>query len=50
LSFIKNKALLLELSSWNPVGNFDRVSSLGMLMLYREDKLRLLGGNLSNAS
>ena len=44
LSLIKNKALLLELSQWNPYGNFDRVSALGMLMLLREDKLRLMGG------
>lgn len=44
LNLIKNKALLLELSQWNPYGNFDRVSALGMLMLLREDKLRLMGG------
>ncbi len=44
LNFIKNKALLIELSQWNPVGNFDRVSALGMLMLLREDKLRLMQG------
>ena len=45
LDFIKNKALLIELSQWNPVGNFDRVSAMGMLMLLREDKLRLMGGS-----
>lgn len=45
LDFIKNKALLIELSQWNPFGNFDRVSAMGMLMLLREDKLRLLGGS-----
>ena len=44
LDFIKNKALLLELSQWNPFKNFDRVSALGMLMLLREDRLRLMGG------
>jgi hypothetical protein len=44
LDFIKNKALLIELSQWNPYGNFDRVSAMGMLMLLREDKLRLMGG------
>ena len=44
LNFIKNMALLIELSQWNPMGNFDRVSALGMLMLLREDKLRLMGG------
>lgn len=45
LDFIKNKALLIELSQWNPYGNFDRVSAMGMLMLLREDKLRLMGGS-----
>lgn len=45
LDFIKNKALLIELSQWNPFGNFDRISALGMLMLLREDKLRLMGGS-----
>lgn len=45
LDFIKNKALLLEMSHWNPFGNFDRVSAMGMLMLLREDRLRLMGGN-----
>lgn len=40
---ICNKALLQELSLWNADGNFDRVSALGMLMLVREDVLRLLG-------
>ena len=44
LDFIKNKALLIELSQWNPWKNFDRVSALGMLMLLREDRLRLMGG------
>ena len=45
LDFIRNKALLIELSQWNPFGNFDRVSAMGMLMLLREDKLRLMGGS-----
>lgn len=40
---IRNIALLQELSQWNPDGNFDRVSAMGMLMLLREDKLRILG-------
>lgn len=40
---IKNIALLQELSLWNPDGNYDRVSALGMLMLLREDMLRLYG-------
>lgn len=40
---IKFRALLQELASWNPDGNFDRHDSLVGLMLLREDKLRLLG-------
>lgn len=48
LDFIKNKALLLELSQWNPFKNFDRVSALGMLMLLREDRLRLMGGKYND--
>lgn len=40
---IKSKALLQELAMWNNDGNFDRVSSLGMLMLLREDVLISLG-------
>jgi hypothetical protein len=45
LDDIKSLALLLEMSMWNSFGNFDRVSALGMLMLLREDKLRLMGGS-----
>ena len=48
LNFIKNKALLIELSQWNPYNNFDRVSAMGMLMLLREDKLRLMGGRYNS--
>ena len=44
LDYIKGMALLLELSQWNPLGNFDRISAMGMLMLLREDRLRLMGG------
>lgn len=45
LDYIKNLALLIELSQWNPIGNFDRISAMGMLMLLREDRLRLMGGS-----
>lgn len=45
LDYIKSLALLIEMSMWNAFGNFDRVSALGMLMLLREDKLRLMGGS-----
>lgn len=46
LNFIKNRALLQELSQWNIDGNFDRVSALGMLMLLREDRMILCGGDV----
>jgi hypothetical protein len=36
---IKNRALLQELIAWNDIGNFDRVSAMGILMLYRESML-----------
>jgi len=32
------------LASWNPESNFDRHDALGMLMLFREAKLILYGG------
>lgn len=43
LTKINNLAFLEELSLWNPDGNYDRVSAMGMLMLLREDRLRLAG-------
>lgn len=47
LNFIRNRALLQELSQWNIDGNFDRVSSLGMLMLLREDRMITCGGDVN---
>lgn len=49
VSTIWNRAFLEELRSWNPDGNFDRVSSFGMLMLLREDRMIKYGGDLSGA-
>lgn len=46
---LRQRALIKELIQWNNEGNFDRVSSLGMLMLLREDKMILLGGDVSKA-
>lgn len=43
---INNRALLQELISYNDYGNFDRISSLGMLMLLREDKIIHTGGSV----
>lgn len=47
LSFIKNRALLEELIAFNPEINVDRVRALGMVMLYREEKMILYQGNPS---
>ena len=43
LKKIRFRALLQELATYNTDGNFDRHDALLMLMLIREDKLRLLG-------
>lgn len=44
---LRNRALIEELISYNPHGNFDRISSMRMLMLLREDKMIMYGGDLS---
>lgn len=46
LVFLKNRALLQELISYNPYANFDRIRALGMLMLYREQYMVLWGGEV----
>lgn len=38
-----SKGLLQETAMWTPDGNYDRHDAIIMLMLLREDKLRLLG-------
>ena len=43
-----NRALLEEARQWNPDGNFDRISALGMLMIYREEKLVTTFGNVKS--
>lgn len=43
---MKSRAAIEELISYNELGNFDRVSSLMMLMLLREDKMIMYNGNL----
>lgn len=45
LMFIRNRALLKELILFNPDINVDRIMSLVQLMLYREEKMVLYGGN-----
>lgn len=41
LHTIRSMPLLQELIHWNINGNFDRVSAMGMLMILREDRIRL---------
>jgi hypothetical protein len=48
LYLIKNLALLKELALYNDKGNFDRISALGMLMLGREEKITITGGNFNS--
>lgn len=50
LTKIKGRALILELIGWNSDGNFDRHDALCMCMLYREDILRLSGGDPEGSS
>ena len=42
---IKSRALLKELVLFNPDINVDRIRALGMVMLYREEKMILYNGN-----
>ncbi|MDR0890621.1 MAG: hypothetical protein LBM05_00625 [Endomicrobium sp.] len=46
LFHIKSRALLKEAISWNIHGNFDRVSALGMLMIYRQELMAKFAGNI----
>lgn len=48
LYHIQSRALLQELISFNSEGNFDRVSALGMLMLFREDKMVVNKGDFKS--
>ena len=47
LYFIRNRALLQELILFNPDINVDRIRALGMVMLYREEKVIMYQGNMS---
>lgn len=47
LSFLRNRALIEELIAFTPEINVDRIRALGMVMLFREEKLILYQGNLS---
>lgn len=46
---LRNRALIEELIGYNDVGNFDRVSSMMMLMLLREERMIRYNGNLLNS-
>lgn len=50
LSHLKNRALIEELIAFNPEINVDRVRSLGLVMLYREELMILYGGHPENRS
>lgn len=47
---IRNRALLEELISYTPELNVDRIRALGMVMLYRQEKIILYGENLNAKS
>lgn len=47
LFFIRNRALLKELILFNPDINVDRIRALGMVMLYRQEKIILYQGDMS---
>ena len=44
---LRSRALIKELINYNNEGNFDRISSMGMLMLLREDKIITYQGDVS---
>lgn len=46
---LRSRALIKELINYNAEGNFDRISSMGMLMLLREDKMILFNGDVSKS-
>lgn len=46
---LKNRALIKELILWNPDINVDRIMAVMQLLLYREEKMILFGGNMSSS-
>ena len=44
---LRNRALIQELIAFTPEINVDRIRSLGMAMLYREEKMILYNGSIS---
>ena len=47
LYLIRNMALLDEAKSFNPFENFDRIRALGMVMLLREERMIMCGGDVT---
>lgn len=45
---IRSIGLIQETIAWNPEGNFDRISALGMLMILREDRAKMEVSLLAN--
>ena len=41
-----NRAALEEARQWNPNSNFDRISALGILMIYRQERIVVTYGNV----
>ena len=50
LSLLKNRALIKELILFNPDINVDRIRALGMVMLYREEKMILYQGDMNKTN
>ena len=46
---LRNRALIKELINYNQEGNFDRISSMGMIMLLREDRMILYNGDMNKS-
>ena len=44
---LRCRALIQELIAFSPEINVDRIRALGMLMIYREEKIMLYNGELS---
>ena len=44
---IRNRALLEELASYTPELNVDRIRAMGMVMLYRQEKIILYQGDIN---
>ena len=46
---LKNRALIKELILWNPDISVDRIMAMVQLVLYREEKMILYGGDMSSS-